>query len=157
MIHISVGLVKKGKYLVFQRRGKSPYKNYLGLMGGKIEVGEGPDQALVREVREESGLEVKEISYQGDILEVLIRDKEVFGVRLSIYSALAEGEIKSNKAEGEIRLIYQDKLPQSKNKFIPTDWMVINRLIKNKLSSLQNDIIYVIEKNNKYEVIFNDL
>ncbi len=155
-MQVSVGLINHGEHLVFQKREKSPYKHYFGLIGGKIEDGEGPDQALIREIKEESGLDVSDMSYRGDIYEVLIKDDGISGVQLSIYSASVTGKIAANKNEGEIHLVHPDKLDELKDQFIPTDWMITNHLIRNNETVFKKNIVYVVEKNGKYEIIFNE-
>ncbi len=60
---------KDEKYLTLHRTKKEhdPNKNnWLGV-GGKIEKGETPDECVVREVREETGLELKSYEYRGKI------------------------------------------------------------------------------------------
>lgn len=46
-----------GRLLVIQR-GHDPHRGLWSLPGGRIEAGESPEQAVVREVREETGLVV---------------------------------------------------------------------------------------------------
>jgi ADP-ribose pyrophosphatase YjhB (NUDIX family) len=46
-----------GRLLLIQR-GHEPHAGRWSLPGGRIEVGESPEQAVAREVREETGLEV---------------------------------------------------------------------------------------------------
>jgi 8-oxo-dGTP diphosphatase len=45
--------------LLLIRRGHAPHRGLWSLPGGRIEAGESPEQAVVREVREETGLEVR--------------------------------------------------------------------------------------------------
>jgi 8-oxo-dGTP diphosphatase len=47
-----------GRLLLIQR-GHDPHRGRWSLPGGRIEPGESPEQAVVREVREETGLDVR--------------------------------------------------------------------------------------------------
>ena len=47
-----------GRLLLIQR-GHAPHRGSWSLPGGRIEAGESPEQAIVREVREETGLDVR--------------------------------------------------------------------------------------------------
>lgn len=49
---------KKGKILL-TKRNVEPYKNYWCLPGGHIEWGEKAEEAIRREVKEETGLDFK--------------------------------------------------------------------------------------------------
>ncbi|MEM0449697.1 MAG: NUDIX hydrolase [Methanomassiliicoccales archaeon] len=56
-------LLKEG--LVLVRRGKEPFKGWLALPGGIVEYGETVEEAVKREIREETGLEVEPIRLIG--------------------------------------------------------------------------------------------
>jgi ADP-ribose pyrophosphatase YjhB (NUDIX family) len=45
--------------LLLIRRGNPPHAGRWSLPGGRVEAGESPEQAIEREVREETGLEVR--------------------------------------------------------------------------------------------------
>ncbi|MCX6649108.1 MAG: NUDIX hydrolase [Candidatus Bathyarchaeota archaeon] len=51
------GIVVRGKKLLLVQRGREPSKGKWGIPGGVVEVGETVEEALVREVREETGCE----------------------------------------------------------------------------------------------------
>lgn len=59
-INPSVGaVVFKGSDVLLIKRGKAPLKGHWSIPGGKVEFGEPLEQALIREVREETGVEIK--------------------------------------------------------------------------------------------------
>ena len=83
---------KKGKILILRRHPKSktnPHK--WELPGGKIEKGEFFDEALIREVKEETNLDVK----VGDFCEAVQDDyPHKRTVQLIMYSKDISGEVK---------------------------------------------------------------
>ena len=67
---VSVGaVVLDGQRVVLVKRGQEPLKGRWSLPGGVVEAGEELHVAVVREVREETGLTVQ----VGDVVEVLDR------------------------------------------------------------------------------------
>ncbi len=55
----------KGEFLLALRDDKSwiPFPNHWDLIGGHVEDGETPEEALVREVKEELGIDIKDYSF----------------------------------------------------------------------------------------------
>ena len=65
-------IFNRGKILLVER-GKEPLKGYWSLPGGVLETGETLEQGVIREVREETGLEVKPLKVL-EIFERIILD-----------------------------------------------------------------------------------
>ena len=56
----SYGLIRKDKKILLIKKVIGPYDGKLDLPGGTIEFGETPKEALKREFKEETGLEISE-------------------------------------------------------------------------------------------------
>ena len=52
-------VVRRGGSVVLVKRKKPPYEGYWALPGGLVEYGETVEEAVVREVKEETGLDVE--------------------------------------------------------------------------------------------------
>ena len=63
MSHLGAyGLIVKDNKIVLIKKANGPYKGKLDLPGGTIEYGETPEKAVVRELQEEVGIDVRELS-----------------------------------------------------------------------------------------------
>jgi 8-oxo-dGTP diphosphatase len=68
-------LIFRGERILLVERGKEPLKGYWSLPGGVVEVGETLEQAIRREVQEETKLQI-EILQVLEIFERIMRDAE---------------------------------------------------------------------------------
>jgi 8-oxo-dGTP diphosphatase len=71
---VSAAIVRDGKVLVV-RRARQPALNLYTLPGGVVEAGETMTEAVIREVREETSLDVAPVALAGN-REVIVRDGE---------------------------------------------------------------------------------
>lgn len=71
---IGVGaLILRRHRILMARRGKEPLKGWWSLPGGALETGEALEDAVRREVREETGLEIRPLGVL-EIFERIMRD-----------------------------------------------------------------------------------
>lgn len=104
---------KKGVLLV--RRDKNPGKGLWSIPGGGVEIGETQELAAIREVREETGVEVGpiELLSTADLVTVDSRGCVEYHYLLNHYLAVAE--TLSTQAEypwAEVRWFEPESLPE---------------------------------------------
>ena len=71
---VSAAIVRDGKVLIV-RRARKPALNLYTLPGGAVEVGEQLTDAVVREVREETSLDIEPVALAGH-REAIMRDRD---------------------------------------------------------------------------------
>lgn len=107
------------------QRGYGDWKDYWEFPGGKIEPGEGPEEALVREIREELGAGIAVDSY----LTTIEYDYPAFHLSMSCYLAhVREGELTLKEHEAA-RWLTKDELDS-------VDWLPADRTILELLEPL---------------------
>ena len=86
---VAVAIAVKGKKLLLIKRGIAPRKGAWGPPSGFIEVGETPEEACLRELKEETGV-------SGQVVRLLgvsrLGDKEVYGDMLMVRYLVNAGD-----------------------------------------------------------------
>lgn len=99
-----------GKIVLIKRKNE-PYKNYYALPGGIVEYGETVENAVLREVKEETGLEGKIHSLVG-VYSDPKRDPRGHFVSVCFIVLPTGGELRSGTDAKEVSLFSLDKLPK---------------------------------------------
>jgi len=71
---VSAAIVRDGQVLLV-RRARAPASGLFSLPGGVVEAGETLHEAVVREVREETGIAIEPVALAG-FRETIVRDQE---------------------------------------------------------------------------------
>jgi 8-oxo-dGTP diphosphatase len=100
----------KGK-IVLIRRLNEPFKGYYALPGGVVEYGERVEEAVLREVEEETGLKGKIHSLVG-VYSDPDRDPRGHFVSVCFVVLPAGGELKAGSDAKEVSLFPLDSLPE---------------------------------------------
>lgn len=102
---------KEGSYLMLHRGKKVNDMNqdkWLGV-GGKLEEGESPEECLLREVKEETGLALKKYAYRGFVTFV---SKQWGTEYMHLFTATEyEGEMKECE-EGNLEWVAKSRIEQ---------------------------------------------
>ena len=106
--HIGVyGVLIKDESILLIKKVNGPYKGKLDLPGGSIEFGERPDNALIRELKEETGLCITKYEFNNSdsvVVKWHYDEKEITTHHIGIFYA-----IKSYKGEVKNRVRIDDK------------------------------------------------
>jgi 8-oxo-dGTP diphosphatase len=104
-------IVVKDNGLLLVRRGKEPFKGKHALPGGFVEYGESVERAVVREVREETGLETRIVELHG-VYSDPDRDPRGHTVSAVFVCEVTGGELKAGDDAARAEFVPLDKVPE---------------------------------------------
>lgn len=106
-VEVVAAIIRKENRIFATQRGYGEWKDYWEFPGGKVEVGETPMQALVREIREELDTEIRIDKY----LTTIEWDYPNFHLTMHCYmSSLLTEALHLNEHE-DARWLQADELP----------------------------------------------
>ena len=121
-----------GKFLLQKRDEKKNiwYPAMLGLFGGKIEKNENENQALKREVLEETNLKIKNFYFLNSF-KLLYRNKYYY--RHVFYSRIKKlpSHFNVNEGSGYI-LVDRGKIGALKKRIVPTEYISLSNYLRVK-------------------------
>jgi 8-oxo-dGTP diphosphatase len=102
----------EGKILLV-KRDTVPFKGYWALPGGRMDPGETVEQTIVRECKEETGLDVEIVRKIGEYVEKGVKDEVEYEYYPTCFLVkVVGGEIKRQEGEiQEIRLFRLQRMP----------------------------------------------
>jgi 8-oxo-dGTP diphosphatase len=103
-----------GNKILLIKRNTIPFKGYWALPGGRMDPGEKVEQTIVREVKEETGLDVTIVRKVGEYVEKGVKDDVDYEYYPTCFVVKpVGGEIKKQESEiQEIKLFNLNDLPK---------------------------------------------
>ena len=121
-IKVVAGLICKDDHVFATQRGYGNYKDWWEFPGGKVESGEMPEEALVREIREELAAGITVEQY----LTTVEYDYPAFHLSMDcFFCSLAEGHLTLLEHEAA-KWLPLDNLRQVK--WLPADVLVVEAI-----------------------------
>ena len=112
MVGVGAIILNRGRILMAQR-GKDPLKGWWSLPGGALETGEALADAVRREVREETGLEVRPLRVF-EIFERIMRDErgapEYHYVLIDYICRISGGELRPGDDVSRVEWVRRSEL-----------------------------------------------
>ena len=109
-------IVVSGKGILLVRRDKEPGKGLWSIPGGGVEVGETAEEAIIREVKEESGIDIEpihEIGYADIIMDDAEGNIEFHYILLHFLARALNLDTRQESPEAEVSWFMPDELPSS--------------------------------------------
>ncbi len=124
IIHVVAAIIRKGNEIFATQRGYGTYKDWWEFPGGKIEAGETPEEALVREIEEELATEINVDKF---ITTVEYDYPEFYLIMDCFWCSVKHGELMLLEHEAAKWLPLDDLMQV---KWLPADIEVVNMITR---------------------------
>ena len=119
---VASAVIRDGNRIFATQRGHGEFKGYWEFPGGKLEPGESPEQAAVREVSEELSVDIK----LRELISVIDYDYPDFHLKMHCYFAEVVSGVLTLKEHDDARWLTRETL--NSVEWLPADTDVIEKL-----------------------------
>ena len=121
-IEVVAAIIRKGDKIFATQRGYGEWQDWWEFPGGKMEVGETPEEALKREIMEELSAEIN----VGELLTTVEYDYPAFHLTMHCFLCTLVGEALHLNEHEAARWLTKDELDSVK--WLPADEIVIEEV-----------------------------
>jgi 8-oxo-dGTP diphosphatase len=121
-IEVVAAIIQKDGRFFATQRGYGDWQDWWEFPGGKMEVGETPEEALVREIREELSAEIS----VGELLKTVEYDYPKFHLTMHCFLCTLVGDALHLNEHEAARWLTKDELDSVK--WLPADEIVIKKI-----------------------------
>ena len=121
-IEVVAAVIRKGDKIFATQRGYGEWQDWWEFPGGKMEVGETAEEALVREIREELSAEIS----VGELLTTVEYDYPAFHLTMHCFLCTLIGDALHLNEHEAARWLSPDELDTVK--WLPADEIVIDKM-----------------------------
>jgi len=121
-IEVVAAIIRKGDKIFATQRGYGEWKDWWEFPGGKMEVGETPEEALKREIREELSVEIN----VGELLTTVEYDYPAFHLTMHCFLCTLVGEALHLNEHEAARWLTMNELDSVQ--WLPADEKVIEEV-----------------------------
>jgi len=129
---VSTFIVSNQGQLLLVKRAIEPQKDYWDTPGGFLEDGEEPIKGLKREIKEELGVELKNIKYLGIYIDTYCEGYHITTLNIIYRAEIASGKLRPMDDVGKIKWFDISKIPMNRIAFkwiikALKDWMKLKK------------------------------
>ena len=124
IVRVVAAVIRDGDRIFAPARGYGEYKGWWEFPGGKIEAGETPEEALVREIHEELDTEIR----VGELIDTIEYDYPTFHLSMDCFWAeVIAGRLVLKEAE-DARWLTKETLESVQ--WLPADQTIIDAIYR---------------------------
>lgn len=122
IIEVVAAIIKKEDKILITKRGYGEFKDMWEFPGGKVEIGETNEEALIREIQEELELDINNLEY----LTTVEYDYPTFHITMHCYICEICGGTLNLNVHNDAKWVSIEELRDQK--WIPADIEVVKKL-----------------------------
>jgi len=142
------------------RRAKEPFVGLWGMPGGKLEFGENLEEAIEREIKEETAIPVRFVSIRGLVNEIFYDATSKRKKAQSIIFVCEVTPTHGNQLaseEGKLKWFGLKDLRRFKEQIIPSDYLMIDRFVLGQDEKIRLHKVKMLQAKTGYKIEETDL